>query len=191
MKVILISGKAEAGKSLTAKLLKEYFEDRGKKAVIVPYGQRVKETAKLIFDWDGQKDEEGRRLLQWWGTEVVRKKINDFWVSEVFDLACVVGDFVDYFIVDDCRFKNEIEYWKEWDSIVPKLDDIYTIRVSRPGHENSLTPEQREHISECDLDEYDFDIYITAYTKSELIFELMDKVFHRIEYPINFVEEQK
>ena len=42
MKIILISGKAEAGKTTTAKFLKKKLEEQGMFSAIIPYGQYVK-----------------------------------------------------------------------------------------------------------------------------------------------------
>src|SRR5574344_993854 len=119
MKIILISGKAEAGKTTTANMIKDILE---------------------------KKDKAGRSLLQYWGTDVVRKKDPNFWVMASIDLANVIKDEFDYMIVDDCRFPNEIDLWKCLTAY-----PVLTIRVIRPGHENMLTLEQRrseEHTSE-------------------------------------------
>ena len=161
MKIILISGKAEAGKTTAANIIKCYLCGIGKRAAIVPYGQYVKDTAKMIFGWDGQKDENGRQLLQWWGTDVVRKKNENFWVNTVMRLAAVLDGEIDYLIIDDCRFPNEVELWKDEYGYL-------TLRIERPGHENALNDEQRKHPSETALDDYEFDVTISATDFKEL-----------------------
>ena len=161
MKIILISGKAEAGKTTAANIIKYYLCGIGKRAAIVPYGQYVKDTAKMIFGWDGQKDENGRQLLQWWGTDVVRKKNENFWVNTVMRLAAVLDGEIDYLIIDDCRFPNEIDLWKDEYGYL-------TLRIERPGHENALNGEQRKHPSETALDDYEFDVTISATDFKEL-----------------------
>ena len=161
MKIILISGKAEAGKTTAANIIKCYLCGIGKHAAIVPYGQYVKDTAKMIFGWDGQKDENGRQLLQWWGTDVVRKKNENFWVNTVMRLAAVLDGEIDYLIIDDCRFPNEVELWKHEYAYL-------TLRIERPGHENALNDKQRKHPSETALDDYEFDITISATDFKEL-----------------------
>lgn len=164
MRIVLISGKAEAGKSHTARELKKNLETRnpGIRVAIVPYGAYVKDTARMIFDWDGNKDEKGRELLQFWGTECVRAVNPNFWVDTVIRLATVSENYLDYILIDDARFPNEIECWRglKW--------PFLTIRVERPGWQNALTEEQRKHPSETALDDYEFDIRITAETKEEL-----------------------
>ena len=72
MKVILISGKAEAGKDLTCKILGELL--RPINSLRLAYGDYVKTTARDILGWNGEKDVAGRKILQWWGTDVVRAK---------------------------------------------------------------------------------------------------------------------
>ena len=191
MKVILISGKAEAGKTTTANIIKTFREERGKKVACIPYGQYVKDTAKLIWNWDGKKDKKGRELLQWWGTDIVRAQDPNFWVDSVVRLAKVIDKYVDYLIVDDCRFINEIEAWRAIKYVAldsatdvlanrQRFSDIITIRVERPGHENALTPEQRRHPSETELDDYIFDIAIKAIDKAGLYDEIVWNVMPKI-----------
>lgn len=191
MKVILISGKAEAGKTTTANIIKTFLEERGKKVACMSYGQYVKDTAKLIWNWDGKKDKKGRELLQWCGTDIVRAQDPNFWVDSVIRLAKVIDKHVDYLIIDDCRFLNEIETWRTVKYVTldeatdalasrQRFSDIITIRVERPGHENALTPEQRRHPSETELDNYIFDITIKAINKAELYDKIVWYVMPKI-----------
>lgn len=162
--IILISGKAEAGKTTAANIIKGLLleQKRDARVAIIPYAAQVKATAKLLFGWDGKKDEAGRRLLQWWGTDVVRARYPDHWVEEVMRLVDVARDQLDYVIIDDVRFPNEITRWQTaW---FPTL----TIRVERPGHENALTPEQRRHPSETALDMFPHDCHVFARDVAQL-----------------------
>lgn len=178
MKIVLISGKAEAGKTTAANIIKDSLGDKASVA-IVPYGAYVKHTAKLLFNWDGKKDEAGRHLLQWWGTDIVRKQLPDFWVDTVVRLANVAQDQLDYLIIDDCRFLNEITAWRSW---YPTI-----IRVERPGWENALTPEQRQHPSETALDDWKgFDVTLSATNIEELTNEVYTKVI-----PMLIIDEQE
>ena len=165
MKVILISGKAEAGKDSTFDILNRLIPDEFKK-IRMAYGDYVKETAKQLWGWDGKKDEKGRALLQWWGTEYVRARYPDFWVETVVRLARVIKDEVNYLVITDVRFPNEITAWNKNEF------DVVTVRVERPGHENALTEEQRNHISETALDNWPFDITLKAKTLTELSREI-------------------
>lgn len=170
--IILISGKAEAGKTTAANIIKGLLleQKRDARVAIVPYAAHVKNTAKLLFDWNGVKDEAGRQLLQWWGTDVVRAQYPDFWVEEVMRLVDVARDQLDYVIIDDVRFPNEITRWQTaW---FPTL----TIRVERPGHENALTPEQRRHPSETALDMFPHEVFLSARNVEQLEAEIMRKL---------------
>ena len=51
MKIILISGKAEAGKTTTAKYLKKMLGVQGITSSLVPYGQYFTVAAILLFYW--------------------------------------------------------------------------------------------------------------------------------------------
>lgn len=189
MKIILISGKAEAGKTTAANFLKEELESRGERVAITPYGQLVKDLCKMLYGWDGKKDEAGRQLLQHFGTDVVRDVRPDYWVDHIIDLALMLYNEFDVFIVDDCRFPNEVVSWEgKWFENLGDPFDVYWLRIIRPNYENHLTPEQRRHPSETALDGYELPegsnidgIYIE--NKGGLI-EFRDKVieaFNRLE----------
>jgi hypothetical protein len=170
-KVILLSGKAQVGKTTTANIIKKHLEDRGKKVLITPFAAYLKFICKEHFKWNGKKDEEGRHILQYVGTDVVRKKVPDFWVKAVIDLVTVFSDEIDYFIVDDCRFVNEIECFNGFDYLA--------LRIERLNFDSSLTPEQLNHISETALDDYPFDCYLKSesgieYLEQEIYLNLLN-----------------
>lgn len=173
MKIILIAGKSESGKSLSANIIKENLENEGKKVIVLSFASYLKFIAKAYFGWDGNKDETGRTLLQHLGTDVVRKKNPDFWVKTVYDLIYTFEDEFDYFILDDTRFENEIDYFHERDPF-----SYVSIRVNRVDFENSLSPEQRLHPSETSLDGRQMDIELYSLNgKDNLENEILFKVF--------------
>lgn len=154
IKVILISGKARHGKDQTAQYFKEILEENGMKCLICHYADVLKHFMQDYLGWNGVKDEEGRSLLQYWGTQVFRKNNPDCWVNIMVELLKGIEDRSYYVIIPDTRFKNEIEKIKEADF------RAITVRVERPNFDNQLTEEQKRHPSEVDLDDYDFDYYI-------------------------------
>ncbi len=166
MKVILISGKAESGKDTTCNILLDFFKLRNIRAIRMAYGDYVKETARMLTSWDGQKDEKGRALLQWWGTDYVRKIDDRFWLDTVLRLAKIADGIVDYLIIPDVRFPNEITAWTD------KGFDTLSVRVERPNHKSALTEKQLNHISETALDNWSFDVKISATTIEELEHEV-------------------
>lgn len=163
-KIFLISGKAEHGKTIAGLYLKEYLELQGYRVVITRYAYYLKDLATRYCHWDGKKDEEGRRLLQQLGTDIIRNKLNkpNFHVARICEDIEICQDYVDYVIIDDARFLNEIYY--------PKAifnDKVTTIRVNRLNkdftpYNSSLTEEQKKHPSETALDEFEFDYTIKS-----------------------------
>ena len=81
-KIILISGKAEAGKDYTANIIKENLEGDGKKVLTLHYADILKYYSRQYFGWNGEKDEYGRTLLQHIG-QTVREKNMNYWVEQV------------------------------------------------------------------------------------------------------------
>lgn len=145
MQVILISGKAQHGKDTVAQFMKEELEKHDKSVLIAHYADLLKYICKTFFGWNGEKDEEGRSLLQHVGTEVIREQCKDYWVKFIQGMLCFFPDEWDYVIIPDCRFPNEL------DGLRFHFRATY-IRVTRPDFDNGLTKKQKEHPSETALD---------------------------------------
>lgn len=154
MKVIMISGKAQHGKDTIADYLKTALEAEGYTVLITHYGDLVKYVCKAFFGWNGEKDNQGRTLLQYVGTDVIRKHDKNYWVRFIDQMLTFFYGVWDYVLIPDCRFPNEINYLKEtgWDS--------RHIRVIRDGFISPLTEEQQAHPSETALDNVSPDYYI-------------------------------
>lgn len=162
--IITLSGKAQHGKTTSCDILEVMLQPA--RVMRISYGDYVKEIATKHFGWDGKKDEAGRDLLQWLGTDNVRAKNPTFWVNTVVRLVDVIGDEFDYVLIDDARFPDEIDSWKGY--------AVYAIRVNRPGFENNLTTEQRAHISETALDNASFAYRIDANNIEELMLAMKE-----------------
>ncbi len=152
-KVICVSGKAQHGKDTYAKILKEALEKKGKKVLVAHYADLVKYVCSTFFNWDGNKDEAGRTLLQYVGTDVVREQQPNYWVNFLKDMLLFFDGSWDFVIIPDTRFPNEIAIMKD-------TFPTYHCRVVRYGFESSLTEEQKNHPSETSLDNYPYDILI-------------------------------
>lgn len=153
MKIVCISGKAQHGKDTTASMIRECLEERGEKVLVVHYADLLKYICRTFFGWDGNKDEKGRRILQYVGTDVVRKKDPDYWVNFVVDLLELFDGEWDWVLIPDTRFPNEVD--------VMKIRFGAThIRVIRPNLVSPLTTEQQDHPSEVALDDYFPDCYL-------------------------------
>lgn len=146
MKVVLISGKAQNGKDTTANIMKRLLEADGEKVLIAHYGDLVKYICKQFFDWDGNKDEKGRTLLQYVGTDVIRAKNPDYWVNFIIGVLKMFDNEWDFVLIPDARFPNEVDFVKH------EFDALH-LRVIRENFTSPLTPEQQAHPSETSLDD--------------------------------------
>lgn len=157
MKVILISAKAQHGKDTSALILKEIYEAENKRVLITHYADLLKYICKTFFNWNGEKDDYGRTLLQQVGTNIVGAKQPDFWVDFIISILSLFDDSWDIVIIPDCRFVNEVEKMKA-------NFDTTLIRIVRPDFDNGLSETQKQHPSETALDNFDFDhiIYNTG-----------------------------
>lgn len=176
--IITLSAKAENGKDATAFLLKEKLELQGNKVLICHYADLVKYIAKTFFDWDGNKDVKGRTLLQYIGTDIVRKRKPSYWVDFIKSIIDLFGSEWEYVLIPDCRFPNEIETWKD-DGF-----NITSLHIERLNYENRLTTEQRLHPSETALDDYKFDYYIKASNG-------IDYLSYEVDRFINWLKEKE
>lgn len=172
MVVITISGKARAGKDSLANMMRNYFESKGKKVSIVHYADELKWIARTLYHWDGEKDEYGRSLLQKIG-DIGRAYDENYWVFNLVNRVTAFLNITDYVIIPDCRYPNEINVWKERESIV-------SILVQRPDFLNDLTEEQRHHSSETALDNYSFD-YTAECTNLAELEQVAEKICKSLE----------
>jgi len=146
MKVILISGKAGSGKDSTAKIMRSFLMSDGKSVLITHYADVLKFVCQHFFNWDGEKDKAGRRLLQYVGTDLVRSQDPNFWADFLASMLKFFNGRWDYVIIPDTRFPNEIEVMKKGGF------DTMHVRIDRPNLESKLTDEQKRHISETAMD---------------------------------------
>ena len=153
--VILLSAKSGHGKDFIANIMKEKLEQKGNKVLVTHYADLLKYILKTFFDWDGQKDEHGRHLLQYVGTDVIRRQNPNYWVDFVKDIIIMFSNNWDYILIPDARFPNEITrmFCSNFRTI--------SIRIRRINYTSKLTEEQQQHESETALDNYPFDYYMT------------------------------
>lgn len=154
MKVICISGKAGSGKDTCARMLEADLQANGCKVLLVHYADLLKFICRTFFDWNGEKDEAGRSLLQHVGTDVIRREDPDYWVRFIADVLRWFPCEWDYVLLPDARFPNEINVLRE------RGFDVTHIRVVRDGYTGSLTGEQMAHASETSLDGVQPDILV-------------------------------
>lgn len=128
-------------------MIRRALEEHGERVLVAHYADLVKYICKTYFEWNGKKDEYGRHLLQYVGTDVVRRQQPDFWVNFIIQMLQFFGDNWSYVLIPDTRFPNEIERLREAGFKVEHL------RVQRDNFASPLTDEQQMHPSETALDE--------------------------------------
>ena len=169
MKIIMISGKAGSGKDTVAGFLMDELITQGheQRILVMHFADLVKYYATQYFNWNGEKDEAGRNLLQEIGTTIMRSRYPTYWAEIIgkFIDAITECNYFDYILIPDWRFINEYETVYDYASILN--NEVITIRVDRYNNDGSswvnpnMSTDQLQHISECELDKnFAFDWYI-------------------------------
>lgn len=156
MKIYLISGKARSGKHEVAKLIKKYLENNDETTIITEFSKYIKLYAKEFGLWDGKEETKPRTFLQDMG-EFIRKDLDmlDFFINRMKDDMKIFEHYYDNVIIADVRLINEIEKIKN------SYNDVYSVHVVSNMSQKGLNEEQRKHLSETELDNYNnFDILI-------------------------------
>lgn len=142
-KIFILSGKAKSGKNLMADIIEKYYSD--KKCIQLSYAYYLKQYVKKITNWDGSEENKPRDLLQSLGIDLLKKIDQNLLIRRVIEDIKVYSYFYDVIIVTDARLIEEIEEPK-------KIFNCITIRINKDS--NNLTEEQRKHITETNLDDY-------------------------------------
>ena len=196
--IIAFSGKARAGKSESAKILKEVIEQSNDvKFVGFSFATKLKEIAKYYFNWDGNKDIHHRvystgevkangsfaidgdtEVIQDKGRQLlinIGQKFRDIRPSIWADLVVQqikdldVGDPENViYCIDDMRFKNEAKALGEYGRFI-------TIRLNRIDGQLNL-----DDISEKDLDTYKFDYYVENDGSIENLKQNLQQIYQSI-----------
>lgn len=156
MKLYLICGKARAGKDTFAKLIKQEEEKNSKKVCILKLTAPLYSWAEDYFNYDKEKDEKPRELLQTLGYDILQLKLKkkDFLLDYLITTIEVLDNYYDVGLITDGRLVHEIEVLKE------KYPNIKTILLTNKK-DNKLTNKEKNHQTEIDLDDYkDFDYIV-------------------------------
>jgi len=158
---IVLSGKSGSGKDMMAQFMKEELAKHNKKTLIMHYADALKWILRDYFDWDGNKDEVGRTLLQTVGTDMVRAVHPNYWTGIVVGFIQAMEPYsnFDVAIIPDARFENEVNISLE------NLKNCVSVRIERtangePWINPNLTEDQRNHPSETSLDCFAFDYVV-------------------------------
>lgn len=152
-KIFILSGKARSGKTETAKIIENYFKE--KKCITISFAYYLKDYIKRITGWDGSENTKPRELLQNLGIELIKNNIDDkLLINRVLQDVEVFSYFYDIIIISDARLVDEIEFIKN------KYPNSISIRITNNDN-NNLTEEQKNHITETGLNNYNrFDYFV-------------------------------
>ena len=156
MKLYLICGKARAGKDTFAKLIKQEEEKDNNRVCILKLTAPLYSWAEDYFNYDKEKDEKPRELLQTLGYDILQLKLKkkDFLLDYLITTIEVLDNYYGVGLITDGRLVHEIEVLKE------KYPNIKTILLTNK-QDNKLTNKEKNHQTEIDLDDYkDFDYIV-------------------------------
>lgn len=145
---------------LTGINLSYFYDQYAKENMIInlrTFESKMRDNEKLTFipeinhRFINHPDEDSwiniRTFLQYFGTGVMHKAFGPFiWVNSVINSLHHINS--DYVIIPDVRFKHEAEAIKRLGGVIVRVDNKYA------DHKDS-------HISENDLNHYDFDFRIS------------------------------
>ncbi len=174
VKLFILSGKARSGKSEVANIIEKYYKN--KKTITISFGYYIKDYAKRISNWDGREETKPRELLQQLGIELIKNRIdNRLFINRIIEDIEVFSYFYDIIIVNDARLLDEIEALKS------KYKNAISIRIIRHNYDDKLTENQKNHITEIDLDNYnDFDFVINNYNNKIKLEEDVKKLLEEV-----------
>jgi len=86
----------------------------------------------------------GRRLLQWFGTDVCRNVYEDVWVDSTIENMNQLAHTIDIFAFTDCRFNNE---YNKIEKLRKQGFHVHFVKIIRFTENNNFG----EHVSEKDM----------------------------------------
>lgn len=166
--IYLISGLAGSGKSTVGTFISEtlgiqnFSLSDSLKEIMVDISNLFGQKLKLEDLYDVVEKTKYRKQMQILGTDILRNKIDEDVFNKLLEKKV---DKTKSFVIDDLRFINEYEYWKDF---AKKYNyEVKTFNISRPS--TTLRIDESNHISE-NLKGIDFDFVIfNNGTKEELL----------------------
>lgn len=172
MKIYLLAGKAGSGKDLMGRYMKTQYDFAGHNACILHITTPLYEYARNYFSWNGNMAEKPREFLQEMGIEVIQKQLGKkyFLLDRLCEDIDILKNFFDVFIITDGRLLFEFEELKR------RFPSIKIIHVIRDNYENELTEQEKQHVTETEMEDYtDYD-YIVRNTSKERLYSEADKI---------------
>ena len=151
MRLFLVAGKAGSGKNEVAIFIKEIL----KNTVITSFSKYIKLYTLELTDWDGRDISKPRAELQHMGDRL-RAIDKDFLTKRLLeDIEVYKREGISNVVISDVRLVNEINYFKNKSDL-----EVITIRVNCDNSKRCLTNQEKCHITETELDNYNEYDYI-------------------------------
>ena len=145
VKIIALAGKAGYGKTTISKMITEIDPKSSVTAFAAPLKDMVRAIFPQLTDYH-LKDQVGkaaptdllngyspRELMQFFGTDFVRRFDPDLWVKRAKDKielhrrpATRGRPKLNYLVFDDCRFENEVNLIRQYDGCIIHLERTET-----------------------------------------------------------------
>ena len=172
-KIFILSGKARSGKDEVSKIIQNYYKE--KKCITISFAYYLKDYIKRITHWDGSEKTKPRTFLQELGIELIKNKIDDkLLINRVLQDIEVFSYFYDIIIISDARLADEIEKVKE------KYNNSISIRINRDSYNNKLTEEEKNHLTEIGLDNYNNFDYIVDNISYEKLVHQIENILRKV-----------
>jgi hypothetical protein len=196
MILIGIGGKARAGKDTMAQAMLDLYPDKVK---LYSFAAELKKYCaehhdELLPKWQLAHQTKQHpickedpiygytAILQWWGTDVMRKQDPDYWVKQLANR--ITQDDPAIAVITDVRFPNEANWVKE------KGGTLIRVRRLEPDGTLYLDPSRDpKHISETSLENYDSWTYDIS-AQSGDVKNLQTWARAILEYAIDFADIQ-
>ena len=156
MKIFVIGGKASSGKTTFGEYLREELKDYSYKPCVMHITEPLYSYARNYFEYDEQTDKKPREFLQKMGTEIIKEKLNKkyFLLDRLSEDIEILSNFFDTFIITDARLISEFEEFKK------TYPNVVSIKLEREHYDDNLSFEEREHITETEIDTYNAFDYV-------------------------------
>ena len=158
MKIFIIGGKARSGKNTFGEYLKDHLKDYGYNPCVMHITEPLYGYARNYFSWDEREISKPREFLQKLGIEVIQQKMGkkDFLLNRLYEDIEVLENFFDVAIITDARLIHEFESIKE------KYPDSVSIKLERENYVSDLSEDEKKHITETELDNYNHFDYVVV-----------------------------
>lgn len=159
MNIILVSGKSHSGKGTSSEIIEQILKNQNKHVIRCSLSTYIRQIAKDDFYWDGIDTLESRIFM----SEVYRVGTDFYpyhmarrvWERDIQPYAN--RDTI--VVVESFREKVNYDYFK---MLLEQeiINNILTIRIIRPKFDDIKDEKHKQHVSESDLDDFDFDYVV-------------------------------